>query len=52
MLDPELAAVLLAFGLAGLVGLPGLWRAARRSERVCARCGRPLSLDEHACDCD
>jgi len=30
VLDPELAAILLAFGAAGLLSLPGLIRAARR----------------------
>jgi len=52
VLDPELAAVLLAFGFAGLLSLPGLWRAVRRAERVCASCGRRLIHGERTCDCD
>jgi hypothetical protein len=35
MLDPELAAVLLAFALAGLFALPGPRRATRHGERAC-----------------
>jgi hypothetical protein len=50
MLDPELAAVLLAFALAGLIALPGLRRAPRRTERRCPGCGRPI-VGERACDC-
>jgi hypothetical protein len=52
VLDPELAAVLLSFGLAGLLALPGLRKAVRRTERVCTRCGRRLILGERTCDCD
>ncbi|HET7554307.1 MAG TPA: hypothetical protein VFJ75_01500 [Gaiellaceae bacterium] len=52
MLAPELAAVLLAFGFAGLLALPGLCKAVRRTERVCTRCGRRLILGERTCDCD
>ena len=52
MLGPELAAVLLTFGLAGLLSLPGLYKAVRRTERVCIRCGRRLILGERTCDCD
>jgi hypothetical protein len=52
VLDPELAAVLLAFGLAGLLSVPGLVRTIRRTERFCARCGRRLILGQRTCDCD
>jgi hypothetical protein len=52
VLAPELAAVLLAFVFAGLVSLPELRRALRRSERFCATCGRRLILGERTCDCD
>ena len=52
VLDPELASVLLAFALAGLLALPGLRRATRRAERFCSRCGRRLILGERTCDCE
>lgn len=52
VLDPELVSVLLALGLAGLLALPGLRKAARRSERFCLTCGRRLVLGERTCDCD
>jgi hypothetical protein len=52
VLDPELAAVLLAVGLAGALSLPGLWKAARRMERVCATCGRRLTPGRRTCDCE
>jgi len=52
VLDPDLASILLAFALAGVVGLPGLRRALRRGERFCASCGRRILLGERTCDCD
>ena len=52
VLDPELAAVLLAFGLAGALALPGLRRAVRRTERYCVKCGRRVLLGQRTCDCD
>jgi hypothetical protein len=52
VLDPDLAAVLLAFALAGALALPGLRRLVRRSERFCVACGRRILLGERTCDCD
>jgi hypothetical protein len=52
MLDPDLASVLLAFALAGALGLPRLRKALRRGERYCASCGRRILLGERTCDCD
>jgi hypothetical protein len=52
MVDPDLASILLAFGLAGIAGLPGLRKALRRGERFCASCGRRILLGERTCDCD
>jgi hypothetical protein len=52
VLDPELAAVLLAFALAGALLLPGLRKALRRGERFCESCGRRILLGERTCDCD
>jgi hypothetical protein len=52
VLDPALAALLLAFAFAGLLSLPGLRKAARRAERFCAICGRLKILGERTCDCD
>ena len=52
VLDPELAAVLLAFALAGALSLPSLRKAVRRGERFCESCGRRGLLGERTCDCD
>jgi hypothetical protein len=52
VLDPELVAVLLAFAFAGLLSVPELRHALRRSERFCATCGRRLILGERTCDCE
>jgi len=52
VLDPELAAVLLAFALAGALSLPSLRKALRRGERFCELCGRRVLLGERTCDCD
>ena len=52
MLDPDLASVLLAFALAGALGLPRLRKALRRGERFCESCGRRILLGERTCDCD
>jgi hypothetical protein len=53
VLDPGLASVLLAFGFAGLLALPGLRKTARRAEqRFCETCGRLKILGERTCDCD
>jgi hypothetical protein len=54
MIDPDLAAVLLTFGVAGLLALGALPAAVRRRralERACARCGRRVVLGERTCDC-
>jgi hypothetical protein len=51
-LDPELAAVLLAFAFAGALSLPGLHKALRRGEQACASCGRRMLLGQRTCDCD
>jgi hypothetical protein len=52
VLDPDLAAVLLAFAFAGALGLPGLRKALRRGERYCVKCGRRILLGQRTCDCD
>jgi hypothetical protein len=52
VLDPDLASVLLAFALAGAIGLPALRKAVRRTGRFCETCGRRILLDEHTCDCN
>jgi hypothetical protein len=52
MLDPDLASVLLAFALAGVLSIPGLRKAVRRGERFCVSCGRRILLGERTCDCD
>jgi hypothetical protein len=52
VLDPELAAVLLAFAFAGALGLPGLRKALKRGERFCATCGRRILQGQRTCDCD
>jgi hypothetical protein len=52
VLDPELAAVLLAAAFAGALALPGLRKAVRRGERYCASCGRRVLLGQRTCDCD
>ncbi len=52
VLDPDLAAVLLAAAFAGVLALPGLRKALRRGERFCERCGRRILLGEQTCDCD
>ena len=52
MLDPDIASVLLAAVLAGLMAIPALRKAVRRGERYCANCGRRVLLGERTCDCD
>jgi hypothetical protein len=52
VIDPDLASILLAVGLGGALGLPGLRRALRRGERFCLKCGRRILLGERTCDCD
>jgi len=52
MLDPDVASVLLAFALAGVLALPGLRRKLRRAERFCVSCGRRVVLGQRTCDCD
>jgi hypothetical protein len=52
VLDPELAAVLLAVAFAVALAAPGWRKAFRRSERFCKSCGRRILLGEKTCDCD
>jgi hypothetical protein len=52
MLDPDLAAVLLAFAFAGALLLPRLRTALRRVGSFCESCGRSIILGERTCDCD
>jgi len=52
VLDPDLAAVLLAAAFAGALALPGLRKAFRRGERYCLACGRRVLLGQKTCDCD
>ena len=51
-LDPDLAAVLGAGALAGLLALGGAWRRRREVERFCVECGRRLVAGIRTCDCD
>ena len=51
-IDPDLAAVLGAAGLAGLLALGGVWRRAREVERFCADCGRKIVAGIRTCGCD
>jgi hypothetical protein len=52
VLDPDVAAVLLAAAFAGVLALPGLRKAVRRGERFCVSCGRRVLLGQKTCDCD
>jgi len=52
VLDPDIAAVLLAFALAAALAIPGLRSAIRRTERYCISCGRRILLGQRTCDCD
>jgi hypothetical protein len=52
VLDPDVAAVLLAFGLAAALAFPGLRKTLRRTERYCINCGRRILLGQRTCDCD
>jgi hypothetical protein len=52
VLEPELAAVLLAAAFAGALALPGLRRSVRRAENRCASCGRLILQGVRTCDCD
>jgi hypothetical protein len=52
VLDPDLAAVLLAAGFAAVLALPALRKAVRRGERFCVSCGRRVLLGQKTCDCD
>jgi hypothetical protein len=51
VLDPELAAVLLAAAFAGLLAIPELRKKLRRTEQRCESCGRRILLGEQTCDC-
>ncbi len=53
-IDPELATLALAFGLAGSVTLGSTRRglvARRRAKRMCIACGRRLVRGQPTCDC-
>ena len=52
VIDPDIAAVLLAAAFAGVLAVPGLRKAARRGERFCVSCGRRVLLGQKTCDCD
>jgi hypothetical protein len=55
LIDPGLASILLAFGLAGICGLPGVHRALKRRrdlKRSCMSCGRKLVNGIRQCACD
>jgi hypothetical protein len=51
-IDPDLAAVLGASAVAGLLALGGLWRRAREIEHFCVDCGRKVLAGIRTCDCD
>jgi hypothetical protein len=50
-LDPDLAGVLGAVAVAGVLGLGGMWRRRRELERVCIDCGRRIIAGVKSCDC-
>ena len=50
--DPDLAAVLLAFLLAALLGAAGGARRLRRAKDACESCGRRLIRNLPTCDCN
>jgi hypothetical protein len=52
VLDPELAAVLLAVAFALALAVPGWTKALRRTGRFCESCGRRMLQREKTCDCD
>jgi hypothetical protein len=55
LIDPGLASILLAFGLAGICGLPGVHRALKRRrdlKRFCLSCGRRLVNGIRQCACN
>jgi len=52
VLDPELAAVLLAVALAAALSVPGWMKAVTRAGRFCESCGRRVLQGEKTCDCD
>jgi len=51
LLDPGLAAILLAFAFAVALGPPELRKALKNGKRVCDECGRLILLGERTCDC-
>ena len=54
MPDPDVTAVLLTIAIAGSLSLPravSYLRKRRSLKRVCALCGRLLTLGEQTCDC-
>lgn len=54
-IDPDLAAILVAFLLAALLGAVGSARTARARRRAaafCASCGRRFVQRLPTCDCD
>jgi hypothetical protein len=50
-LDPDLAAVLGALAMAGVLSLVGAWRRRRQVERFCIDCGRRIVAGIRSCDC-
>jgi hypothetical protein len=53
-IDPDLAAILLAFAIAVLIAAAGSRRAAterRRALELCASCGRRFVQRQPSCDC-
>jgi hypothetical protein len=54
-IDPDVAAVVAAFGCAMLAGVPRLQRSLARRRRAvdeCLSCGRKIVLGERTCDCE
>jgi hypothetical protein len=51
-LDPEVAAILGACALAGLLALGGFVRRVRDIEHCCRACGRRVVSGIRTCDCD
>jgi hypothetical protein len=53
-IDPQVAAILAAFVVAILMGVPGVHRALRQRRRAaqkCLFCARTVVLGERTCDC-
>jgi len=51
LLDPGLAAILLAIAFAVALTLPELRKGLKKGRQVCGECGRLILLGERTCEC-